>query len=432
VPAILNLPGRRLLRFAIGEPPEPVFEPEAHLRWVLDDYGARRAEQWRVPPQLGGLLLTKLYYEDQAAASRARLPATLLAFGFYGMLVGYARHYALEALAPASGSAAMAGARALGSFRRVEVVPELQRALSGPDDSVRRESYLSWAKLARPQDLPDLDQAAVGDSEREAIAEIARLRVAAQARNDTPGYLRATLSHRDFYEDLVGLAKLLVKDLSSLLTTPLALDDLQRRRCFRVLGLARVRDRAAGGQALGLALEPTTDRGLRFESVVYLGRARANAGEPLCAVLDDPDAGLVRATVVALGEIGDSVAIGPLLNHYDSHGGSLRSDVELAAYRMAQPLDDASYDRWAAGELDLTPHSAYFFHGGFSTELPEAEYLARLSHADALVRQESALLLGLLASSAAARPLRDLAIREPDARVSAVALRAGYLANQRK
>lgn len=432
MPSIINLPGRRLFRFALGEPPEPELELEPYLRWVLADYRARRDEQWRLPLQVAGVVLTKLYYEEKAAHSDALLTRLLAAFGFYGVLVKYARHFAREALeANPDSERAVVALAAIGSFASQDCIPIIEQHLANPNAQVRRAAFVSLAKVARAEDFATLDAAAANDPELTAIARVGRRRFEFAQAKDMPAFVRETLSHPDFYEDLVGMAGLIGADIAALFLPETALGPTERARAARVLGLARVRVRKAMRVALDIALEPKREAYLRRECVVFLGRTRAQFAEELLPLLSDWDPEIVSATIVALGEIGDPIAIGSILNLYDTAGGAYRADIELAAYRMSTPLDRASYEAWARGELELTPHSGYFFHGGFSTRAPEAFYVPLLQHPDLTVRREAALLLGLFGSSAAAPALRAFAVKEPDELTHTVAGRAASLARSR-
>jgi hypothetical protein len=357
-----------------------------------------------------------------------------LAFGFYGSPARHARHCASEQMGDGKGSGPVvaAAARALGSFDDHGQVPLLDAGLGSSDPDVSRRSFLSIARLAQAGDLPRLEAAAAGDSDREAVVAVTRARLAALAASDMRGFLKATLSHAAFYEDLVGVAKFAVKDLDALCTTDGALDDAARARCFRVLGLARLRPRGVMGSAFRLAFTQDAPRFLRLESVRYLGRARAPVAERLCNLLEEPDRELVRSTVIALGEIADGVAIGPVLNVYDAFDGALQADVELAAWRMCQPLDDAGYDAWAAGDRDLTPHSVYFFSGGLKLELQEPELRDLLTHGDTLVAREAALLLGISGTATSLEALSRLANAPVDERTLRVASHAALLAGSRE
>ncbi|MFZ5891688.1 MAG: HEAT repeat domain-containing protein [Myxococcota bacterium] len=432
MPTIINLPGRRLFRFALGEPPEPAFEMEAHLRWVLADYPARRDEQWRVPLQNGGVVLTKIYYQAKSEGPDQIITPILAAFGFWGMLVKYARHFARESLPGADEARTIAALLSLGPFTTQDSIPVLEQYLSDPSAAVRRASLVSFAKLARAEDFPRLEGAAQGDPDLEAIVRVGRRRMEFVDAKDMQGFMRETLGHADFYEDLAGLANLMPADLAGLFINEGELDPVSRARCARVLGLARTRVRRAMHVALEIALAPTRESYLRRECILFLGRTRAPLAEDMLPLLAEPDPEIVLSTIIALGEIGDSVAIGPILNHYDDAGGAFRAHIELAAYRMSGALDDAAYNEWAQGQLDLDPHSAYFFfQGSFSTVFSEATFIPLLEHADVLVRREAALLLGLLGSSAVAPELRKLAVREADELTHAVAARAAFLANSR-
>jgi len=427
VPAIINLPGLSLFRFALGAAPEADFEAEAHLRWVLESYESRRDEQWRVPPLTGGLLLTRFYYEVVAAGSGPALAPILLAFGFYGTLVSYARHLAREQLSNPNHVVVAAAARALGSFDDPQQIDALTPGLSSADPAVNRQSFFSIARLARPEDMPLLEAATHGEAAREAALLVARRRQAATAAGDVPAYLRATLSHAAFYEDLVGSAKFALKELTALFVTDGALDEPARARCVRVLGLARLRSSGVASSALRFALDDRTSRFFRLECIRYLGRVQARVADRLGLLLDDPDREIVRATVVTLGQIGDGAAVGRVLNTYDAHEGDLRADVELAAWRMSVALDDASYAAWARAERELVPHSVYFFDRGLKLELPEGELTGLLTHAETLVRREAALLLAIAGTVAVSAALANLANTEPDELTRVVAARAARL-----
>ena len=431
MPAIINLPGLSLFRFALGSAPEADFEAEAHLRWVLESYQARRDEQWRVPPATGGILLTRFYYEAVGSGSSSALAPILLAFGFYGTLVNYARHVASEQLGSPSSPVAAAAARALGSFDDPSQIAALAVGLGSADAAVNRQCFSSIARLARPSDMPLLEAAAAGNPERESMLEVTRRRQGATASGDVTEYLRATLSHAAFYEDLVGTAKFALKELTALFVADGALDEASRARCVRVLGLARLRSSGVASSALRFALDDQTPRFFRLECVRYLGRVQARVADRLCLLLDDADKEIVRTTLVALGEIADGTALGRVLNAYDAHGGDLRAEVELAAWRMSSSVDDESYAAWAAADRDLTPHSVYFFEQGLALQLPEVQLVGLLTHSETLVRREAALLLGISGTAAAAAPLANLLVSEQDELTRKVAERARRLAATR-
>lgn len=427
MPAIINLPGLTLLRFGLENAPELERDPERQLRWVLESYQTRRDEQWRVPPLTAGLILTRFYYEAVGSGSTGALAPILLAFGFYGSVVSYGRRVAAEQLASPNVTVAAAAAQALGSFDDPAQIAALEPLLGAADPALKRQAFLSIARLARPSDMPRLQAAAAGDPEREAVVDVTRRRQAALAAKDIPEYLRATLSHAAFYEDLVGNAKFAVKDLATLFVRDGALDDAARARCVRVLSLARLPASSVASSCLRLGLDDQTPRFLRLECIRYLGRVRARVAEQLCIALDDPDREIVRTTVIALGEIGDGTAFGRVLNVYDAHAGALRSDVELAAYRMARDLDDAAYAGWANAERELQPHSVYWFDNGLNLELPRTRLLESLEQPEARVRREAALLLGISGTAEVAEPLRLLSEQDPDELTRQVAARASRL-----
>jgi len=428
VPAVLNLPGPRLVRLGLGAPPEVRLAPEPHMRWVLADYPARRDEQWRLPPAIGGPILLKLWFEERAKAPPSPLLTRLIeAWAFYGPIVAYARHLARECLADADLERRMASILALGTFGEVDMLPALEPLLASENPAVRCAAILAVAKLAPADRFDALQALARGEGELEAIVALGRERRAAADRGDVPAFVRVNLRHDALYEDLAGMAHLIGADIMRAFASPELPAD-ERRRAARLLGLVRLGTSATAGVGADLVGRDDVDRALRLECVVMLGRIGARRAVPrLAELLDGADLGLSDAAVNALGEIGDVRALGPLLNHYDARRGAVRPLVEMGIWRLAAPLDAAGYAAWSRGELDLRPDTAYFFDGGLRTTVPRDLCLRLLASPDREAQLEAALLLGLLGTPADAAPLRDLANRALDDVTRAVAERAASL-----
>jgi HEAT repeat protein len=428
--AILNLPGRRLYRLGLGAPPEIPLASEPHLRWVLDRYGERRDQQWRVPTDEGGILLMKMYYEECAdPAASPLLTPILWAFGFYGPAVVSARHLARERMADPSAERQAAAIWALGSFGVAESAEAVWPFLGVEPPFLRRAAVIALAKLADAEGFAVLDGHARGDLELEEIVAVGRARRAALDRKDLPGLIRASLAHEVFSDDLTGMLSFIVRELADLFLA----DDLtaiERRRAARIFGLGRLSPKRASRAARDIALEPAQPVELRVECIRMLGRVRAGSAAPaLIELLEDPRPAVVDAAVTALGELGDSRAIGALLNHYDDREGAVRAQIALAVWRLAQPFDEGIWRAFIAGETDLAPDIAYFLlEDGLTTALPREVVLPSLADPRVEVRREAALLLGAVGTGADVEALAELAGRDDDELTRAVARRAAALA----
>jgi HEAT repeat protein len=415
--AIVNPITGTLSRFDFGAPLEPPRDPEAHLRWVLADYDARRDEQWQIAPPAGEAVLAKI------ARSSGQSPAELLplirAFAFYAMpdegpyLVGpLTRH--------PDAAVQRAAIRALGSMGAHDGLAYVWPFLQSPDPVLRREAVIATGKFGLPDAIPYLDAAAAGDPGLVALAARGRRRIEAVRSKDLDQLVDVVITTED-YEELGVLTPFLYQPVAMVLVDP-ARPEIERLRAARLLGLARVRKIAA---VLRVLLgDPTVSLPLRIQLVIALGRIRdGGAVTPLLGWLGDPDPTLQDAVITALGQIGDRRAFGPLLNRFGDRGGAVRERVRLAASRLAAPLAIKSFEDWSLGKINLDGYAVYFFDDalGLAPELDRAFIDRALADPRPAARREAALLLALFGGPLDAPRLAAMVQRDADDLVRRVA-----------
>ncbi len=397
-----------LAAFEFGALLDPARDAEALLRWVVEDYDARRDEQWRVVPPIGEPILAKLLVEAKTDEERSPL---IRALGFYAMpdvgptLVGpYAG-------ADKPRELRLAAIRALGSMAFHDSAAALWPALDDANEDVAAEAITALGKMGVSDVLPHLERAGQRSPRLSAVAVAARRRTEAALSRDRERLVDEIIASRD-YEDLGVLMPFVWQHVAIVMVNP-ERGEAARIRAVRLLGLTRTRN--AGSAAVTVLNDPSLP--LRVEVVRALGRMRYRQATPtLVRMLSPDDQGratlggtspqtpqslppdaLHEALIVALGEIGDRRSFEPLLHRYYDRGGAVRGIVLLAARRHARVMAKETYASWAEGKIDLYGRALYFFGDDLSTTYGLRRDLldAALKHEAPEVRREAALLYGL-------------------------------------
>jgi hypothetical protein len=199
---------------------------------------------------------------------------------------------------------------------------------------------------------------------------------------------------------------------------------LSRSRALRLLGFAAARKSAPLMTSILSNLEEPLE--VRVQAAYGIGRCRFRpAVQPLIDALDRPEPPLQDTAVVALGEIGQSAALEPLLAKWDVRDGALRERLRLAARRVC-PLPGTDILQELLGRNQSAAGAKIYFIdeslallGGYRDELVGAQLRSRQPEA----RRDAILLLSLFGSAADIGRLRTLSTEDADPNVRELAAR---------
>ena len=391
--AILLLPERRTAYLDFGEPFSfALADPEAHLRWVLASYDARRDEQWVLTPPQGAPIVARLLAEAAAAGKAADELNALRALGWYGLpeYVSLVIPYATDPRELVR----RAAVHALGQLVHYDTIPILQtRLASDPSPDVQREALAALGKMGKLELLPEIERAGARGPDFALVAEEARQRTIVTAKRDLEALALHLVPSRD-YEDLCVFMTWVDRVVEALLADPARPLEV-RLHAARLLGLARQR-RAFNriGQVLARPTEPTP---LRMECAIALGRLEhPRSVDALVEALDDPslDDGLHSAVIDALGRTGSDRAIAPLLQHFDDRLATKHERVRNAvrdAARRAGPRRLLEDWLWTAPREGVS--AVVVDRARWSDKVDPAWLLSSLDSPEADVRRDALLLL---------------------------------------
>jgi HEAT repeat protein len=316
---LLTLAGVTYSSLDFGDPLPPEMSNEERMRWILEDYDARRDFVWDVT-DLDTIRRICLEAITDPAAPEEKVLGALQTFGQVG--------WALETKAiqdrlnDPSAAVRRAAVRALGQTADPSSIPLIEPLLDDPDRLMRRVALVALGKFADTSVLGAIDRAVAREPEVARRAENARRRIEATRAEDTDAVV-AALIETDEYEDLMAGFASLRKSLQSYIADKKG-PVRARSRAARLLSLGRA---IGAAPFFRLRLLPGNDeREVRLECIRGLGRTRFKSAVPqLIDELQSPDEEIRQAAVVALGEIGNWHAIQPLLDLWPASGVVLRA-----------------------------------------------------------------------------------------------------------
>ena len=430
---VANVSRSLLYRFGFGVDYDRALAVEPHLRWVLEDFAARRDAIWAVDPEEGAPTLLKIFYEEREYAKSNRLYVPiLLAFAFYGTAGRFFWSEAQQLLKDPDPAIRLAAIECLGEVGSQKSTEALLQIVHQPDPEPRRQAIIALSKIGDAAAFPELEAASSSDPELTNIVAIGRTRSDALARDDMREFVRLSLSHDLFYEGLVGAAHHIKDELTWALLSD-QLDHAAHARAARVMRLSRVGSGDMGKVATRIAMDDTQTRALRVECLGIVGQSRLNGAVPhVCALVDREGPAIQGPAIVALGNLRSPLAAGTLLNHYDDAEGGLQPHIELAMWRIGKDLRDEDFRAWAAGEFEFAPHSVYFMGGRLIPSFQPAIAEHALQSADPRARREGAILLGSLGNGSERTLLEERLAGETDPLTRAVLQRAVTLSRERE
>jgi hypothetical protein len=327
------IPELSFLEFGDSIEPRPEILP--HLRWVVDDYGKRRDEQWRHPALDGSEAIEEIIGEYVGDAER--LGACILAIGWYGLPEkSWVVHQFEDHPSLLVRRAVLIAVRQLGSFTSLKLV---SRRIEDPNPLIHQPAIVAAGAFGlRLEQLEQrVDDPVLGPIAREALARIA----AGQklAKDDATLPLVVDVLGSAQYEDFVGWTVWVYTDMTAVLLEK-ENDMTKRLHAARVLGLGRqpvpIVIECLGG-IVNDAAEPLP---LRVESAIALGRLGRVAQTPqiydlLLPALDVPEPELQDEVITAIGRSRKVRALEVLLGHWDDRTGAARDRVSRACRSLA-------------------------------------------------------------------------------------------------
>lgn len=314
--------------FEFGElldPLDPHVPLEQKVRWIMEDYENRRDGLLLLSISQSVAFLTQLLRE--AGGDPARLIPLIRALGFLrsangaDALAPYLDHPSVQVRAETIAS--------IGNIGSLELMPRLEPFLDSPDRQLRRAAIVALGRSLDRAMFARLEAAAGDDAELRAIVAQNRRRLDAVTAGDMRAYTEAVIE-TDEYEDLIRLVEVTWEYVRDILADP-ARNVVVRARAARLLGLTR--RSPCGPQFVRVLADGSEAREVRLQAAIAAGRCRTKDAVPFLArVLQSGDAQLQAAAVAALGNIGASEALEPLLRAWGTE--RLRGAIRLALKRL--------------------------------------------------------------------------------------------------
>jgi HEAT repeat protein len=329
--ALIVFAGGELAALGFGSPPERELTPEEHVREILANYAARRDELFDIAPAPAAKIVARILKESDGTAATVLTP--IRALGFLGWpqvfeaVVPYVRH--------PDHAVRLAAIRSLGQLTKFDAIPLIEPFLDSTDREERREAIIALGKFGKSEEIPKIDHAASGDPELEKLAREAAERIKAtvqalRTKRFDP-VVDAVIDTAEF-EDLAALIFVtkfrlleIVEDRTRAAAT--------RERAVRVLAIARVL--RAGLPMRDILADRDNPLDLRLQAIYGVGVTRTKSAVPqLIELLDDADPRIRELSIVALGRIGDTRALEPLLARWAAADPDTRQQLRLAFYRL--------------------------------------------------------------------------------------------------
>ncbi len=426
--ATVRLLDGRSAYFEFGTPLDPKLTHRQVLERMLSDYQRRRDELWDVPVHIGSKILTDML--DETADDPPRLATVIRALGEQvwddpaTKIEPLVEHPDRDVRIAAIGT--------LGRMGRFSSIKIIGPSILSDDRDVRRETTIALGKYAIPALPIGGMQAAGQDEELRQLSTEALRRAHAQAAADHNATITAVIETGQ-WQDLLGwigfIRPNLIKAARSFLNS-----DEARARAYAILAIHQTRSFAAGGAPL--LAEESISLEARRQLAVGLGRSRVSeAVKPLIELLDHEDLSIQEAAIVALGRIGRSAAVDPLLIHW-GECNSPQYPMTLVALRRLSSVDGAKHLLTALeSESSVSVTTAAFFNDEYECDqqLPQSWLQMQLSSPHPQARRDAALLLAIFGDSSHAAALKSLANSETDSEIQNIAeLGAGRLKRRAK
>jgi HEAT repeat protein len=329
--AIIRFAGGDTVCLDFGEPLEPRGPLEQHVRAILDNFEARKLELFDIG--FNDAVPTLVTILEKAGDDPKAILPPVRALGYLGRPIGWnvVSAHALHR-DPAVRLAVIRSLGQMGKFNRIKVV---QAFLDSPIRAEKREAIIALGKFATPDLIPEIEAAAGPDPELQKLAEEAKQRIQATLQGietrDFTAFVDAVID-TDEYEDILPLMMMCWPPLKRLLGDTTRSYET-RRRALYLLGCAGMVQPLSPMRKI--VLDPEEPLDLKIEAIFGLGRIRTRSIVPhLIELLDHDDEALRNVSIDALGRIGDSLALTPLLDRWEANDETWRLRVRLALSRM--------------------------------------------------------------------------------------------------
>ena len=291
-------------------------------------------------------------------------------------------------------------------------------------------------QLSRPTDhaLPSLAQldawegdairqeaSRILDAQRQEVSNEAVAAVIPALRQDDSAAVVRALLPADGWQLLRGFWLCRPEDLAWAAYTPRNNDEV-RVRARALLGIEGHAQSAREGVAF--VDDHEISETARVRLVEAMGASKvAEAVHSLIALLEDANPSMQEQAVVALGKIGRSAALQPLLARWDTQDGRLRKPICVALRGLSSSVGANFLREFVESNSRVMAESAVFVSDQLerSDQLPKKWLLPLLASAEPLARRDAALLLAVFGDESDASALRSLSQLEGNTELGALA-----------
>ena len=330
--ALYQLADGRVFALDFGQPPIRELSLDEKLDMILSDVEANRTALWNLNRGLTGVALAKRLGPTSAGPEQPSPPTEVIpllqALGRIG--AGGSVPLVVRHLHHPDRGVQLAAIEALGRIGTELEEPKLTPFVSSGVPELEHAAVLALSHFPTE---PGLSLVQLAAAKRPSLADLAAIyaeQLEIKRAHDPDAYTRAYLRypHR---EDLVPHVPYLFEPLVRAAAEPHLVQ-------WVVYLWSAACDRRAARIMATMLSEPRAPIELRRLSARAMGRIGVRgAASILIEQLQSPDPELQRNCVVALGLIGRSKALLPLLSIWQAQGGALHQDIRIASYRLAQP-----------------------------------------------------------------------------------------------
>lgn len=416
--ALYQLTDGRVFALDFGEPPMRELSVDEKLDMILTDVEAHRTALWQLNRGLAGVALAQRLGRTSAGPEQPSAPEVVIpllkALGRVG--AGGSVALAVRHLRHPDRGVQLAAIEALGRIGTELEEHELTPFLRSGVPELERAAVLALSHFPTEAGLPLVELAAAKRASLADVAGIYAEQLRIKRAQDPDAYVRAYLgyAHR---EDLVPQVPYLFEPLVRAAAVP-------EHAHWVVYLWSAACDRLAARIMATMLSEPRAPIELRRLSARAMGRIGVRgAGSILIEQLQSSDPELQRNCVVALGLIGRSKALVPLLSTWPAQGGALHLDIRIATYRLALP--GGPHQLLSLFEAFEPLPRLFLVHGEEMVEGYHPVWIrAELASASQLARRDALLIfasycpdddvletLGRIGRTDPDEPVRELAVR---------------------